>query len=488
MDFMRRKLFRYMLLLALLLTSAAVAGLFFLGRFSDSRREIHESLGMQLSVFEKEIKSHAENTAAMGLQMSEKLSALLEMSLEEQKISFRDLTDSAADISALQDVLFEPLQQFLLQTDCSGAFIVLNATVNSFAENAEHSRTGIFLELGGNSVSQDVLLYRGIARVGKKYGVFPHRKWRLEFRTDSFPDFQESMAAADLPAGRNYRFSSLFTLPGTSERAALLTFPLAGRDGSVYGLCGFEISEDLFKKEHAQSSKLQHLTCLLAAENGETVKASQVLSCGVADGYYLAPNEDLKIEGFYGGMLAFSGEKHSYVGIRRSAVLSPLNHEFMLAVMIPREDYDRLAGENMAEFFIFILLLAFFAVSVSLFFSRRYLSPILQEMEQIKAGRQEAAEEAFRMRQDFERIAPAVRDEIDEDSYRIFKENLTKLTPKEHEVFNLYFKGHSSGEILEIEGFSINALKYHNKNIYSKLGVSSRKELLRYITLMQHNY
>ena len=31
-----------------------------------------------------------------------------------------------------------------------------------------------------------------------------------------------------------------------------------------------------------------------------------------------------------------------------------------------------------------------------------------------------------------------------------------------------------------------NTLKYHNKNIYSKLGISSRKQLLRYATLKQH--
>ena len=29
-----------------------------------------------------------------------------------------------------------------------------------------------------------------------------------------------------------------------------------------------------------------------------------------------------------------------------------------------------------------------------------------------------------------------------------------------------------------------NTLKYHNRNIYSKLGVTSRKELLRYAALL----
>lgn len=32
---------------------------------------------------------------------------------------------------------------------------------------------------------------------------------------------------------------------------------------------------------------------------------------------------------------------------------------------------------------------------------------------------------------------------------------------------------------------SSNGLKYHNKNIYMKLGVPSRKELLRYAAIMK---
>ena len=32
---------------------------------------------------------------------------------------------------------------------------------------------------------------------------------------------------------------------------------------------------------------------------------------------------------------------------------------------------------------------------------------------------------------------------------------------------------------------SENTVKFHNKNIYSKLGISSRKQLLQYATLMR---
>ena len=46
--------------------------------------------------------------------------------------------------------------------------------------------------------------------------------------------------------------------------------------------------------------------------------------------------------------------------------------------------------------------------------------------------------------------------------------------------------GKTAKEIVEILGIKENTLKYHNKNIYSKLGISSRKQLLRFAALKQH--
>ena len=56
-----------------------------------------------------------------------------------------------------------------------------------------------------------------------------------------------------------------------------------------------------------------------------------------------------------------------------------------------------------------------------------------------------------------------------------------------HEIIlNLYDRGKNAKEILTILSITENTLKFHNKNIYNKLGVSSRKQLLRYATLMKH--
>lgn len=97
-------------------------------------------------------------------------------------------------------------------------------------------------------------------------------------------------------------------------------------------------------------------------------------------------------------------------------------------------------------------------------------------------------EEHEKAKTDLTRIAGNVKKEIDPNSYEQFTAQLKTLTPKEQEVFNLYVDGKSTKEIMELMGISNNGLKYHNKNIYSKLGVPSRKELLRYAAILkQHN-
>lgn len=59
-----------------------------------------------------------------------------------------------------------------------------------------------------------------------------------------------------------------------------------------------------------------------------------------------------------------------------------------------------------------------------------------------------------------------------------FEDGLPTLTATEQKVYALLLQKKSTAEILDALHIKENTLKYHNKNIYSKLGVSSRKELV----------
>ena len=60
------------------------------------------------------------------------------------------------------------------------------------------------------------------------------------------------------------------------------------------------------------------------------------------------------------------------------------------------------------------------------------------------------------------------------------KKQLHTLTTSEHTIYLCYLAGMSTKEVLAKLNISENTLKFHNKNLYGKLGVSSRKQLLEY--------
>ena len=61
---------------------------------------------------------------------------------------------------------------------------------------------------------------------------------------------------------------------------------------------------------------------------------------------------------------------------------------------------------------------------------------------------------------------------------------LKTLTKTETKIFRLYLSGKGTKEIMEEENIKESTLRYHNRNIYSKLGINSMKQLLRYAAIM----
>lgn len=115
------------------------------------------------------------------------------------------------------------------------------------------------------------------------------------------------------------------------------------------------------------------------------------------------------------------------------------------------------------------------------------------QMEQTQQEKLQAQQEREQAQQQFNFAQAALEkaiekklESVDPDSYQMFIDNLTTLTPKEEDIFNLYVQGCSTKDIISQLGITENTLKYHNKNIYSKLGVTTRKELLQYIELMRN--
>ena len=88
---------------------------------------------------------------------------------------------------------------------------------------------------------------------------------------------------------------------------------------------------------------------------------------------------------------------------------------------------------------------------------------------------------------DFEEsAADDLRTEQSEERFEQYLHGLDTLTITELAVFSMYVAGRSTKEIMSELNIKENTLKFHNKNIYGKLGVSSRKQLVSIYKKLKH--
>ncbi len=73
---------------------------------------------------------------------------------------------------------------------------------------------------------------------------------------------------------------------------------------------------------------------------------------------------------------------------------------------------------------------------------------------------------------------PQKTNNISAEAKEYFVQGLETLTPTERVIYQAYLTGTPTKEIMSDLNIKENTLKFHNKNLYAKLGVSSRKQLL----------
>ena len=76
------------------------------------------------------------------------------------------------------------------------------------------------------------------------------------------------------------------------------------------------------------------------------------------------------------------------------------------------------------------------------------------------------------------RVAKQTGGPVSREAREFFAAGLETLTPTEREVYEGYLAGETTKELMQRLNIKENTLKFHNKNLYGKLGISSRKQLL----------
>ena len=97
--------------------------------------------------------------------------------------------------------------------------------------------------------------------------------------------------------------------------------------------------------------------------------------------------------------------------------------------------------------------------------------------------KEKAETELARVQCEIEKLSYSRKNEINPEDYENFVIGIKMLTKSERNIFEMYLAGKTAKEIIEITGIKESTLKFHNGNIYEKLGVSSRKQMLRYAAL-----
>ena len=522
---MRRRLFLYMGALAALLLAVLLVALLLLGQLKSPRAETEKALTFQMGAFRSDMASLWRNVSVMGVHLSEDMTAII----EEQTSDFSSLNGDVDAVGALQEAMLEPLCQYVRQTDCSGGFVLLSVSLNPDA--AADSFSGLYVQRSNaEHTTSDLLLYRGMADIGRQHRVMPHRKWAQGFCPADFPGLADQLEAASAPIERACRTTELLTLPGTTEQAILLSVPMVGADGRVYGLCGFSVNQTYFSAHHAQPSAVSSLACVLS-DAAEGLDIQKGLLTYPAGGFCFVPDELLAEKSLRGGLSAFVGTELSFVGISEPFTVAAGDeapHD--LTVLIPKSDYDRALLKSRLEAAGVLMLLLFFAVSCCLFYTRRYLRPILRDIERLKdesGGTQMTFDElqpvSARLRSheqtitvletekldlqgqvehmqsqvvdtqeqlddslaEIRRLAYLGKKELDPADYQKFLEGYAKLSSKELEICAALAKGLSARQCAEQTGNALSTIDTYRKRVYGKTNIHRVRQLRLCYALMQ---
>ena len=521
---MRRRFAFYVFSVICLFLAVIIILLNLFGILNPTGRQIMNDLGARLSACSERIERDCDELAACAIAFSGQLEGAIQGYLTENNIGFDELKDNSGALDALQNRLYDSVYLNMQVAPASGAFYILDTTANSNSETELYS--GVYLKYinlcSENTVNNDFSIYRGSFSTGKSRGINFHSGWKNESSTAFFESCNETFSD-----GTHYALSPAVPIPDTWERARYIYVPIRDYNDVIIGVCGFEITDLLFQLSHktADGQWGSEICGLLDRYNG-------IYSGQFSSGRYNTSNSLNIRDGNGSRIFDFGDEK--CVGLTKEITLG--NEPFSVAVMLPKAQYDSYLYKGQMNILLIFLIAAILAAVCCVFMSKKYVSPILKRIEQVKANedfgeqlrireiddlfafleerdnyyeqqlddlenaRRFAEEEARRAKEEYEKAAEKyelAKSEIDRlaekhkeenipEEYNFFVENLGMLTPAEYRVYELYLSGKTAKQIAEILHITENTLKYHNKNIDSKLGISSRKQLLRFAALKQH--
>lgn len=511
------------LMFTLLLTVFGITG--------SGRQAVFHYLESELKHISGAVEDDFGNLSVTGVGLAQTLSEQGDDFFEENNLSPEEFARDREQMGLLLEHQFPTLLSVANSNACGGVFIVLDGASD------DNRYSGIFIKktqpVSSASIAAKVYYLRGPADIAREHSVELLGQWQMEYADSELDFFHTVMETAkehpDLPLSRLYYWSDRSCLNRNSEEGLLLCLPLRSAEGTVFGVCGIEVSDRMFKQLYSPSESTYQGTFSIVAPLEDGVLCAQ--NGLIAGNSYLTGNqlkEALTLSGTTRGFSRFTNDGNAYGGLSENLRLYPSGSPYegqswTVAVLVPGALLERAIHGNATYLFLIVTVLLAASLVACVFISKRYLRPIQEgiasirekayetetvefgileidslfedlardirahreAMEQLLKEKQDAQEQYEKARSRIGQLVDKSRDEIDLDDYARFLQNLAKLTATERKIFDLYLDGKYPRDILELLQIKENTLKYHNRNIFGKLGVTSRKHLLSYAAIME---
>lgn len=491
MDSLSRRMSVFLMLLVCMLFACVLCLLFLFNTLSSSPDSLKKSLKNSADEYAYNLRLYFSDMAAQGIRMSGLITEETEKTLTHQGVLFDMVKDNQTLIELLEERAYSVLNNTLHTTNCSGVYVIFDTTVNSGLPDSKQSRSGIFLRYenisGPRQTNSSFAWVRGMHSIGARYGHTFHNKWELEFANDRVPFYKRVQQAASPNLSGCYFYPPLLKLKGTWEKMMLLCVPMVGKNGQFYGICGLEISAMYFKLKHMsdRSGSLRATGLLARRQNGYLLPATG-LESGTASGYFVGlGTSPIRIEPFEDDLNRYTSKAGSFIGKDQTVRLSPLDGaaEWAIVYFIPEEEYKSIVHYHYLKISCFCLLFLCIAILLSFYIGRLCVRPVLQRIESITNGSSDKTsiveiDELISFLARHHKEQAAIASEADLSGFLNFKNNIETLSNAERAVFDLYLEGYSSQEVADKLFISINTVKSHNRRIYKKLNISSKKELM----------
>lgn len=485
--------------------------------------EMAQMLTQQLDYSADQVSNSMEHLAAQAQSLSEELQALI----EDGDVPFDGLKNDQEALLALQRAAYDPLYDHMRRSSCSGAFYLLNTTVNDKLEDTYYN--GIYLKYANLSsdttVRNSARMYRGSAHVARENDINLHSTWEYETQEGTFPQVETMMHPKPGESTAIYLLTTVYKLPKTWERVRFVCVPITIGEGRVVGVCGYEISDLFFQFSYQTSnSELERAVCALMSADGSNYVGQLA---GSRFGYASDLGGTLTVS-YDGEMAEVSNGTNIFVGKAKTIAIGQSEHT--VAALLPDGIYYDYVRHEWNKTVLLLGAVAVLAVVLSIVMGHQYVTPLLRSMEQVKTEQLASSDsripevnelfdylaqrdrlnestldeirreqvdtqaslaqlqtEHDRLQERLRQLAQSKKEEVYPEEYTYFLRGIGELSEKERAVFDCYLQGMATKQIATTLGISEDGVRYHNKNIYAKLGVKGLKQLRMFISIMQQD-